>query len=343
MQQIFSETSSLLKTYFMINFNNLALEHFANMICGNKDNKFATHFPYRSSSQLSSFFRDCDMDYRHDGSTRFYWVLEVLKEVSTLGPASHPDLPSGSMLTVLTQLMHIDYYDKDGCDRHLAFRDLNILLDRSGLVAYEDNAHSCHIRNTGSGAVSALQANRTSPLTSVEMEQKKRIISFFDSASEDEFTEKVLVPFFQRQGFHRVEALGHKEKILEFGKDMWMKFQLPTSHWIYFCVQVKRVKIDAKGESKGNVSEVLNQAKMALDHPIFDPDFNKKVLLDHLYLISASDITRQARDWLIQKLDADSRRHIIFMDRNDFLNHAARIIHDINLAESESESGAIPF
>jgi hypothetical protein len=64
--------------------------------------------------------------------------------------------------------------------------------------------------------------------------------------------------------------------------------------------------------------------------------------LDHLFLISASEITRQAREWLIQQLDAESRRHIIFMDRDDFLNQAARIIHDIPL-DSGSDPNTIPF
>jgi hypothetical protein len=60
-----------------------------------------------------------------------------------------------------------------------------------------------------------------------------------ETASEDEFTEKVLVPLFQRLGFHRVSPTGHAEKALEFGKDLWMKYQLPTSHWIYFCADKK--------------------------------------------------------------------------------------------------------
>ncbi len=324
----------------MIKFRDSTLEHIADMICGN-EGKLSKNFPYRSSTPLTRFFRDCDLDYTHDGSTRKHWANNVLKEIS-LGSASSPDLPSDTMVAVLSQLMNIDYFDQPKCNRTLALQDLNTLLERYGLTMYEDNARKCHIRNTGTGAVSALQPNRPRPLTTIEIEQRQRIIAYFDLASEDDFTEKVLVPFFQRQGFHRVNAAGHKEKLLEFGKDLWMKFQLPTGHWIYFCAQVKRGKIDAKGVSGGNVAEALNQARMALSHPIFDPDINKKVLLDHLFLISASEITRQAREWLIQQLDAESRRHIIFMDRDDFLNHAARIIYDIPL-DSNSESSDIIF
>jgi|GEM_PF-2956164 hypothetical protein len=34
---------------------------------------------------------------------------------------------------------------------------------------------------------------------------------------------------------------------MEYGKDMWMKYLLPTGHWIYFCAQIKKGKIDSSG------------------------------------------------------------------------------------------------
>jgi hypothetical protein len=70
---------------------------------------------------------------------------------------------------------------------------------------------------------------------------------------------------------------------------------------------------------------------MAIDHPIFDSDTNRKVLLDHLYLISAGEITRAARTWVVEQLDAGQRRHIIFMDRDEFLDQSARILLDLRL------------
>lgn len=84
---------------------------------------------------------------------------------------------------------------------------------------------------------------------------------------------------------------------------------------------------------------------MALDHPIFDPDANRKVLLDHVFLISAGEITRAARTWLIEHLDASQRRHIIFMDRNELLDHSARILLDLQIQEAPSADldDDIPF
>jgi hypothetical protein len=73
---------------------------------------------------------------------------------------------------------------------------------------------------------------------------------------------------------------------------------------------------------------------MAIDHPIFDSDTNRKVLLDHIFIISAGEITKQARAWLVEKLDTGQRRHIIFMDRSEFLDHAARILLDLKLDEA---------
>lgn len=140
--------------------------------------------------------------------------------------------------------------------------------------------------------------------------------------------------------FRRVSPTGHKDKTLEFGKDLWMKYQLPTGHWIYFCAQIKKDKIDSNNASgQKNVSNVLAQAQMAIDYPMLDPEINRKVLLDHQYLISAGEITKPARTWLIERLDKEQRRHIIFMDRHEFLDRSARILLDLRIDTYETPDG----
>ena len=58
-------------------------------------------------------------------------------------------------------------------------------------------------------------------------------------------------------GFHRVTAAGHRDKALEYGKDVWMKYTLPTQHVLYFGLQAKKGKIDAAGMTKAaNVAEI---------------------------------------------------------------------------------------
>ncbi len=67
--------------------------------------------------------------------------------------------------------------------------------------------------------------------------------------------EEVLLPLFRQLGFHRITAAGHKDKALEYGKDIWMRFTLPTQHVIYFGVQAKKDKLDAAGMRKpGNAN-----------------------------------------------------------------------------------------
>jgi hypothetical protein len=69
--------------------------------------------------------------------------------------------------------------------------------------------------------------------------------------SEDELIGEVLLPSMRQPGFHRITAAGHKDKALECGKDIWMKYTLPTMHTLYFGIQGKKDKLDATGDSKG--------------------------------------------------------------------------------------------
>ena len=301
-------------------------------------------FPYRSSSFITRFFERCGFAHVHDGSTRKWWTKDRLAELN-ISACHAQDLPSDDLLRVMSELFDPDDFDKHGKDRDRALEDLNRLLSRPGLVAYFDPSGRCYVRNAGTGVNSSIMPQQPRPLSREEVVQRQKLAAFLDSASEDEFTERLLVPFFQRLGFHRVSAAGHKEKTLEFGKDLWMKYQLPTGHWLYFCAQVKREKIDASGSGgSNNVATVLTQAKMAIDHPIFDPDANRKVLLDHIFVVSAGEITRAAKTWLIEHLDAGQRRHIIFMDRDEFLDHSARILLDLQIKEpGESDFNGVPF
>jgi hypothetical protein len=316
------------------------LEELARMIVGD-----AKHFPYRSSHFITRFFARCGLPFVHDGSTRPIWARERLAELN-LGAAQSADLPSDDLCRVISEVFDPDDFERHNDKRNkggetnpdnlanvqLALESFNKLVQRHGFIAYLDESGRCYLRSTGTGITSASFSQQTRPLSQEEITQRQKLAGFLDTASEDEFTEKVLVPLFQRLGFHRVSPSGHTEKALEFGKDLWMKYQLPTSHWIYFCAQIKKDKIDSSGAGgNNNVATVLNQARMAIDHPIFDPEANRKVLLDHIFVISAGEITRAARAWLVEQLDAGQRRHIIFMDRDELLDQSARILLDFRL------------
>src|ERR1035437_574184 len=50
----------------------------AEFICGEVNNSF----PYRSSFFLTKFFTDLGFEYAHDGTTRRFWVKDVLLQMS---------------------------------------------------------------------------------------------------------------------------------------------------------------------------------------------------------------------------------------------------------------------
>ena len=69
-----------------------------------------------------------------------------------------------------------------------------------------------------------------------------------------------------------------------------------------------------------NIAEIHNQILMMLGHEIFDPEANRRVLVDHAFIVAGGEITKQAKNWLGEKLDAAKRSQILFMDRDDILN-----------------------
>jgi hypothetical protein len=59
---------------------------------------------------------------------------------------------------------------------------------------------------------------------------------------------------------------------------------------------------------------------MMLGHEVFDPEVNRRVLVDHAFIVAGGEITKQAKNWLGERLDATKRSHMMFMDRDDILN-----------------------
>jgi hypothetical protein len=302
------------------------LGNLAEMICGSSGDarQFRRKsFPYRSSSQLTRFFNNCDLDYIHGGTTRYCWVKRVLNELNSEA-TSIAQLPSDSIIRVIQELMDPDEYVDGNFNRKNALSDLNKVLERDGIEAYFDVNNKCYIRTCNKKYSSSTSKIKSRPLSAEEILRRKNIEIFLEKATEDEFIDQFLVPLFRQLGFSRVISTGHRDKSLEFGSDVWMKFSLPTGHVIYFSAQVKKDKIDASGRDiTKNISGILAQAKMALDYPIFDTETNRKHLVDHVFLISASYITKPARKLLIEHLDKEARRHIIFMDKNELLDLGA--------------------
>ncbi len=168
-----------------------------------------------------------------------------------------------------------------------------------------------------------LQANPHRPLTAAEVQRRRDLTAYLDTCSEDELTAEILLPLFRGLGFQRITAAGHKDKALEYGKDIWMRYTLPTQHLLYFGLQVKKGKLDASGATKAgnaNIAEIHNQALMMLAHTIFDPETNRRVLVNHAFIVAGGEITKAARNWIGHALDDAKRSQIMFLDREDILN-----------------------
>lgn len=297
-------------------FKNRNLRALAEMVIGD-----ANYFPYRSSSYITQFFEECDLDFVHDGSTRWAWTSDRLEELLQ-EPQPAPNALPERFVHVLRVLMHKSDAEPEDLERKLALGSLNKPLSREGYEAFYGEDDALYIRHIGSKTIST-SANPHRPFTPREVERREQLIKYMDRCTEDELIEDILLPLFRQLGYYRITATGHKDKALEYGKDIWMRFVLPTQHVLYFGVQVKKGKLDAAGASKGsntNIAEIHNQLLMMLGHEIFDPETNRRVLVDHAFIVAGGEITKQAKNWLGEKLDVSKRSQILFMDREDILN-----------------------
>ncbi|HCT2105765.1 TPA: hypothetical protein OTQ65_001998 [Acinetobacter baumannii] len=305
-------------------FRDRNLKDIADCIVGDRQ-----YFPYRSSFYITQFFDECDLPYVHDGSTRWWWTAERLKELLE-EPCAKDSLPE-KFINLLRILMYKSDATEDDPERINALMELNKPLSREGFEAFYGNDNILYVRNIRTNNLIKPNENPHRPFTEDELKKRELLINFLERCSEDELIEKILLPLFRILGFQRITVAGHKDKALEYGKDIWMKFTLPTQHIIYFGIQVKKGKLDSSGMTKaGNhiIAEIYNQTTMMLGHEIFDPETNKRVLVDHAYIIAGGEITKAARNWLGNKLDANKRSQIIFMDREDILN-----LFTVNLIE----------
>ncbi len=297
------------------------LDRLAEMICGSHGTGGTygwKDFPYRSSSYLTEFFRRCDLPYAHDGSTRKWWVSNVLEEINNK-PETDPNLPPPEMIAVVQQLVDPAEFVNTELNHETAVVQLNKVLAKDGLQVHFVHGQ-CVIENLNTH-VSSRDRLSGRLLTREEMLRRQTFEAFLDDASEDEFTEEVLVRLFAQLGFERVTVSGHQDRQLEFGKDLWMKYRLPTQHQLYVGVQVKVGRIHASGaELSGNISGILAQLLMLMTYPVFDPETNTKHLFDHVFLVSSGEITKQARQLLSEFLDNAMRRNVLFMDREDILD-----------------------
>jgi hypothetical protein len=305
-------------------FSNRTMNALGSMVAGGSQNVTEEHFVYRSAWFLTQFFQDCGHDVPFDNSSRIPWATDQLRAILADPPPRPNTLPQRFAIVIRNLMDRDDTLEGGDRERPKAIARLNRYLRAEGYEAFYGEDGQCHLRNVKTKVVSHFELARRA-ITEKEREREKLLDSYLNVCSEDELIEQILTPLFRSMSYERINVPGHPN-MLEFGKDMWMRYRLPTGHSIFFAVQVKKGTVDARGRTRGdnvNAAELLTQAQMALKHPIHDPETNKKVLVDHVYLIAGGTITQPARHFIIEELDRESRRHIIFMDRAELLDQFA--------------------
>ena len=142
------------------------IDNLAGMICGDNPH---TDFPYRSSSILTKFFIGIDLDYRHDGSTRRYWVAGVLEELNDK-PSIESDFPSPEMKKVIEYLLDPTHFFN--LNHNFALDQVNQLLKSQNLLLEKNE-------NTGNVILCKVIDGFIS--TSVDIKEVRKAITFSPS------------------------------------------------------------------------------------------------------------------------------------------------------------------
>src|SRR5690242_4960508 len=130
----------------------------ADMICGNAKPGEKGFFVYRSSSVLTRFFRDCDTDYCHDGSTRRYWVAATLHEILA-EPQPTATAPPDTFARVIRTLMDQSDAVNEGPERSGALALLNTALAREGFEAFYADDRQCYLRHIATNTIATSAPN----------------------------------------------------------------------------------------------------------------------------------------------------------------------------------------
>src|SRR6266446_5570654 len=177
-------------------FKKRSLLAIADMICGNFKSE-ESFFRYRSSSYLTEFFRDCDTDYEHDGSTRNYWVAETLRKI-LLEPQPSAHTPPDTFSRVIRALMDQGDALNEGNERPGALALLNAALTREGFEVFYAPDKQCYLRHITTNTVATPSANPHRPFSASEIKRREQLLAYLDSASEDDLIQEVLLPLFRQ-------------------------------------------------------------------------------------------------------------------------------------------------
>lgn len=148
----------------------------SDMICGNYPSE-ETAFAYRSSSQLTHFFEDCETDYTHRGETRNRWVGEVLQAILE-EPQPNATTPPDTFVRVIRRLMDKVDAINEGPERERAMSMLNTAIAREGFEAFYGPDGRCYLRHIPTNTVAMEWPNPHRPFTASEVKKRDDLAAF---------------------------------------------------------------------------------------------------------------------------------------------------------------------
>lgn len=100
--------------YLKQNFDPATLDSLADFVCGDDVRRYPE---YRSSSYLTRFFQNIDIDVTHDGTTRKWWALMILQQLTL-----------NDIEKVVLRLVDIREYKADKTKLEMATKSMNDIL-----------------------------------------------------------------------------------------------------------------------------------------------------------------------------------------------------------------------
>ena len=248
------------------------IDRLALMICGDEPH---SSFPYRSSSYLTGFFREIDLDYQHDGSTRRHWVAEVLSDLNTdLNPKS--PYPSPELKKVIEHLLDPTYFMD--LNQNIAIDQVNNILKSQSLYVEKD-------KNTDNTTLREIINNFIS--TSIDSNDARSAISFSPSVFDipkkpvvDELV-SVMMPFdMEFDGVIETikEACSNENMICHRADDLWNNSTIIQDIFeLIYCSSIVIVDFTSKNPNvfyEAGIAHTLGKNVILITQSMDDIPFN---------------------------------------------------------------------
>ena len=248
------------------------IDRLALMICGDEPH---TNFPYRSSSYLTGFFREIDLDYQHDGSTRRHWVAGVLGNLNTdLDPKS--PYPSPELKKVIEHLLDPTHFMD--LNQNLAIDQVNSILKSQSLYVEKD-------KNTGNATLRKVMNGFIS--TSIDANDARSVITFsptvFDIPKNTVVDELVSVMMPFNMEFDNVietikEACSNENLICHRANDLWNNSTVIQDIFeLIYCSSIVIVDFTAKNPNvfyEAGIAHTLGKNVIPITQSMDDIPFN---------------------------------------------------------------------